>query len=385
MRTTLKLVSPLIISVAIVSLLFAGYQVRTQKRILRNELAHRAETLAESLQSSVESLSERGAERNAQRLVERFGQKEHLRGVAIYDEVGSALAITPAIGGAFKKQPHAVSRALELSTGYGEFWGAGDTAVYVYGEPVNDGKAFRALAVVYDASYIGAQTSRTLRDSLLNALVQTLLIASLAIVLVRWTLTDPIRRTARWLRTLRMGQSPAGPRLPQGEVFDQLHKEATHLANDLTVARAQAETEARLRDTQSTIWTPERLRVSLRNKLQDRPLFVVSNREPYMHVFGERDKSIQVIIPASGVVTALEPVLVACDGTWIANGSGSADREVVDARDRLRVPPERPSYTLRRVWLTDEEDRGYYEGFSNEGLWPLCHIAHTRPIFRPED
>src|SRR5215467_2898090 len=95
MRTTLKLVSPLIISVAIVSLLFAGYQVRTQKRILRNELAHRAETLAESLQSSVESLSERGAERNAQRLVERFGQKEHLRGVAIYDEAGSALAITP--------------------------------------------------------------------------------------------------------------------------------------------------------------------------------------------------------------------------------------------------------------------------------------------------
>jgi len=85
------------------------------------------------------------------------------------------------------------------------------------------------------------------------------------------------------------------------------------------------------------------------------------------------------------VVTALEPVLLACNGTWIANGSGNADREVVDAHDRLRVPPDHPSYTLRRVWLTDEEDKGYYEGFSNEGLWPLCHIAHTRPIFRPED
>src|SRR4030081_2619828 len=104
-----------------------------------------------------------------------------------------------------------------------------------------------------------------------------------------------------------------------------------------------------------------------------------------MHVFNGKDKSINVIVPASGVVTALEPVLVACDGTWIANGSGSADREVVDAQDHLRVPPDHPSYTLRRVWLNDEEDKGYYEGFSNEGLWPLCHIAHTRPIFRPED
>jgi len=386
MRTTLKLVSPLIVSVAIVSLLFAGYQVRTQRSILRSELVHRAETFGESLQSSVESLSERRAEHNAQRLVERFGQKEHLRGVAIYDEAGAAVAVTDTISTAFRKQPHTVSRALELNTGKGEFEGAGDAALYVYGAPVNgEVKAFRGLAVVYDASYIEAQTSRTFRDSLLNAVVQTLLIGGLAIVLVRWTLTDPIRRTAKWLRTLRMGQSPAAPKLPHGEVFDQLHQEATHLANDLTAARAQAEAEARLRDTQSTVWTAERLRVSLRNKLQERPLFVVSNREPYMHVFGERDKSIQMIVPASGVVTALEPVLVACDGTWIANGSGSADREVVDARDRLRVPPEHPSYTLRRIWLTDEEDRGYYEGFSNEGLWPLCHIAHTRPVFRPED
>jgi trehalose 6-phosphate synthase len=104
-----------------------------------------------------------------------------------------------------------------------------------------------------------------------------------------------------------------------------------------------------------------------------------------MHVFNEKDKSIDTIIPASGVVTALEPVLRACNGTWIANGSGNADREVVDAKDQLRVPPDHPSYTLRRVWLSDEEDKGYYEGFSNEGLWPLCHIAHTRPIFRPED
>jgi trehalose 6-phosphate synthase len=90
-------------------------------------------------------------------------------------------------------------------------------------------------------------------------------------------------------------------------------------------------------------------------------------------------------VPASGVVTALEPVLLACDGTWIAHGSGTADRQTVDERDHLRVPPEHPSYTLRRVWLSDDEEKGYYQGFANEGLWPLCHIAHTRPTFRPED
>jgi trehalose 6-phosphate synthase len=96
-------------------------------------------------------------------------------------------------------------------------------------------------------------------------------------------------------------------------------------------------------------------------------------------------KSVDVVVPPSGLVTALEPVLNACDGTWIAHGSGSADVDVVDAHDRLRVPPDEPRYTLRRVWLSKEEEEGYYYGFANEGLWPLCHIAHTRPLFRAAD
>jgi trehalose 6-phosphate synthase len=119
------------------------------------------------------------------------------------------------------------------------------------------------------------------------------------------------------------------------------------------------------------------------NQLQESPLYVVSNREPYIHI--HRGKSVEMMVPASGLVTALEPILRICDGTWIAHGSGDADREVVDKRDRLRVPPEDPRYTLRRVWLSKEEEEGYYFGFSNEGLWPLCHIAHTRPTFRAAD
>jgi trehalose-6-phosphate synthase len=205
---------------------------------------------------------------------------------------------------------------------------------------------------------------------------------------VRWTFLKPLRRTAHWLRTMRTNGAngaKAPPGLPEGELFDQLHKEVTHLANDLNTARATAEEEARLRDSGASLWTSERLRVSLSDKLHETPLFVVSNREPYMHMKNESNGSIDVIVPASGLVTALEPVLQACNGTWVASGSGSGDRDVVDVNDSLRVPPDHPSYTLRRVWMTDEEDRGFYEGFSNEGLWPLCHIAHTRPVFRPED
>ena len=212
-----------------------------------------------------------------------------------------------------------------------------------------------------------------------------LIISALALVLVRWTFTEPLTQTTKWLRMLRTGQSDAPPILAQGEIFDQIHQEVTHLARDLTTARATAEEEARLRDSHESLWTAERLRVNVRNKLQDKPLFVVSNREPYMHIFNDKDKSVEVLIPASGVVTALEPILLACNGTWIAHGSGNADREMVDEHDHLRVPPDYPTYTLRRVWLSAEEEKRYYAGFSNEGLWPLCHIAHTRPIFRPED
>src|SRR5690349_14302880 len=395
MRTTLKIVIPLIVSVALVSLFFAAYQVRTEKRLLRNDLTHRAEILGESLQESVEPLLERGQDRGLQRLVERFGQREHLKGVAVYGGTGTTLAITTGLAPTFRVRPTAAARAEKEDTGVGEFLSAEQTPLlnpeeqvplHIYALPLHrDGEVVGSLALFHDTSYIEKQVSRTMRDALLNAFVQTILITGLALVLVRWTFTGPLTKTATWLRTLRTGQAHAATVLPKGEILDQLHHEVTHLANDLSTARAVAEEEARLRDSNSSTWTAERLRVSVRNKLRDTPLFLVSNREPYMHVFSEKDKSINMIVPASGVVTALEPVLLACNGTWIANGSGNADREVVDAGDHLRVPPEHPSYTLRRVWLSDEEDKGYYEGFSNEGLWPLSHIAHTRPIFRPDD
>ena len=395
MRTTLKIVLPLIVSVAAVSLLFAAHQVRTEKRLLRNELSHRTEIQGANLQESIEPLLDRPADRSLLRLIERFSQREHLQGVVVYDTDGAAVAITSGLPAVFRNRTESAVRAAKEDTGASEFLPADEfpfldpqqqIPLHVFALPLHrDGENAGTVALFHDTSYIDSQVSRTLRDSLFTALVQTLLITGLALILVRWTFTGPLTRTAKWLRTLRTGQPNAPAALPQGEILDQLNHEVTHLAHDLNAARATAESEARLRDSNASIWTAERLRVSLCGKLQKNPLFVVSNREPYMHVFNGKEKQIKVIVPASGVVTALEPVMLACNGTWIANGSGNADRELVDARDRLRVPPDHPSYTLRRVWLSDEEDRGYYEGFSNEGLWPLCHIAHTRPVFRPDD
>ena len=130
-------------------------------------------------------------------------------------------------------------------------------------------------------------------------------------------------------------------------------------------------------------WSPDLLRHILQTELPDTDLIVVSNREPYSH---ERTEGgVTLVAPASGMVSALEPIVRACSGTWIAHGSGTADRETADKDGRLEVPPDDPAYRLRRVWLSEEEVAGHYGGFSNEGLWPLCHIAFTRPMFRASD
>jgi alpha,alpha-trehalose-phosphate synthase [UDP-forming] len=387
LRTTLKLVLPLITSVALVSLLFAAYQVRTERRNLRNDLARRAELLTESLQESIQPLfekNERNSEKSMQRVVDRFAQREHMKGIAVYEAGGNLSVMTSTLGEAFKQMPAVAQKSVAADAGHGEFTQVADTPMYLYALPLErGGKAAGALLVIYETSYIDSRILLTLRDALVTALLETLLISGLALILVRWTFLDPLKRTAKWLRRLRAGETAMPETLPEGELFEQLRKEVKHLARDLGAARAAAAEEAQLREKQASVWTAERLRISLQSKLKGKPLFVIANREPYMHVKGE--KGIEVLVPASGLVTALEPVLEATDGTWVAHGSGNADKDTVDEMDHLRVPPDLPSYTLRRVWLTREEIKGYYEGFSNEGLWPLCHIAHTRPTFRPED
>jgi trehalose 6-phosphate synthase len=131
-----------------------------------------------------------------------------------------------------------------------------------------------------------------------------------------------------------------------------------------------------------TAWSKEALQQLIREKLRDHKLIVVSNREPYQH--RRKNGDIETVQPAGGLATALDPIMRVCGGIWVAHGSGDADRETVDANDRIQVPPDDPQYTLRRVWLTKRQEELYYYRLANEGLWPLCHIAYTRPVFDPE-
>ena len=155
------------------------------------------------------------------------------------------------------------------------------------------------------------------------------------------------------------------------------------LAKDLRSLVQALETDRRMRDESQVSWSPASLRSILHEQLAGDQVLIVSNRQPYAHNW--HDQNIVVQVPASGLVSALEPVMRACSGTWIAHGNGSADRAMVDERNHVAVPPSHPTYQIRRVWLTPEEEAGYYYGFANEGLWPLCHIAHVRPTFRSSD
>ena len=129
--------------------------------------------------------------------------------------------------------------------------------------------------------------------------------------------------------------------------------------------------------------TQKKLHELIQTELQGVKFIVVSNREPYIHNW--KDGAISCSRPAGGLATAIDPIMRASDGVWIAHGSGTADREAVDAFNRVAVPPENPSYNLRRVWIDEQLQKEFYYGLSNEGLWPLCHISFTRPIFRARD
>lgn len=136
---------------------------------------------------------------------------------------------------------------------------------------------------------------------------------------------------------------------------------------------------------ESGAWTRARLRAFVEGVLPGRQVVIVSNREPYVHLYREENGGVRWVVPAGGLVTALDPVMRVTGGTWVAHGSGEADFEVADAEGRVPVPPDDPSYTLKRIALSREEEDGYYYGFANSALWPLCHQAFVRPQFRRGD
>ncbi len=376
------------LGVAVVSLAFALYQTQSETYCLRRDLDRQAAVLAESLEKTALPLVESGSTRDLQRLVDRFQDHERLAGVAVYDAQSRLLAATTNLAAPVEEtcRPRRSRTRLRKAPARASTSPLGNDPLHVYALPLRtDDQLLGALAFFHNTDYIDAQSSATLHRALASVVVQTMLIVCVTLLVLRWGLGRPIETLAQWLGDLRTGRAgvDAGPKLPEENVFVPLKREAARLATSISAARAAAQQEARLRYTGESLWTAERLRVAVASKLEGSRLFAISNREPYEHVW--RGNAIECSVPASGLVTALEPVLRACDGTWIAQGTGSADVETVDEHGRLRVPPEHPEYTLRRVWVSPEEEQGFYFGFSNEGIWPLCHIAHTRPVFREQD
>src|SRR6202453_4721867 len=384
-----RLIVSLILGITLVSFGFSYYEVLGQKRTLRNEMEHRAEMLGESLVGNVErswtaSSESAKSDKELQQLVQQFANREHLLGVVIYDRQGAAIAITPELARTLTATLAPVAQSITQDREESSFTRLGQVPVHILALPIHRGNdVLGDLAVVHDVSYIRAEILLVWRRSFFRVLAQVFLIVLITLLIVRWSIAGPIARAALWMRALRTGKVSFRQDVPDLDMFRPLAREVATMAESLNHARNAAENEARLREAGESLWTADRLSVQLRARLQDGHLFVVSNREPYAHQ--RNGRTVEVVVPPSGLVTAPEPVLNACDGTWIAHGNGNADAEVVDAADRLRVPPDDPRYTLRRVWLSKEEEEGYYYGFANEGLWPLCHIAHARPVFRVSD
>ncbi|HEV2396799.1 MAG TPA: trehalose-6-phosphate synthase [Candidatus Sulfotelmatobacter sp.] len=380
-----RLIISLIIGVTVVSLCTSSYQVIMLRRQMRRDLERRAAVLGESLASNVERDLARDMQQRLRKTVQQFANREHLAGLAVYDPQGHPIAVTSDLQPLLESAPPIVLQSLQQNHDTKAFLRMGIASIHIYALPLhNDDKLLGSLAIVHDSGYIHAESQRIWRETFLSALVHVVLIALITLLIVRWSIQGPIARTAYWIKALRTGRAMSARIKPLDlDLFRPLAREVATLAESLNNARTAAEREARLRESGESLWTAERLAVHVRSRLGNGRLFVVSNREPYTHV--HKGKSIEVTVPASGLVSALEPVLYACGGTWVAHGSGDADAETVGVHDELMVPPDDPHYTLRRVWLTKEEEQGYYYGFANEGLWPLCHIAHTRPLFRADD
>lgn len=229
------------------------------------------------------------------------------------------------------------------------------------------------LLILHDLSYADQRTQKArvyVTLALVGAVLGLGLLGVVAIIAVirRWT--SSLRAAIEGMRGTPGQDGQARAMFPMGpEVRSLLH---------------ELQLERRLTEGIHVDWSPKTLAQLLIEELPGVAVLVVSNREPYIHNRSPEGE-IELLLPASGLVSALEPVMRTCRGTWIAHGSGAADRDTVDSRDHIRVPPDAPDYTLRRVWLTDEEVEGYYYGIANEGLWPLCHIAFVRPVFREQD
>ncbi|MEY2668277.1 MAG: hypothetical protein RJA59_915, partial [Pseudomonadota bacterium] len=371
MRFALRFLVPLLLLLVLIAWGASAVATRSARAWAERDLRARARLVLAGSRETLERSIGAADRAGSRTLLDALLRDERLIAASVCDP---GLATLASVGDLPPQARCESRRALPsgLAQGLDENVTMPGGDVHVSWVPVADeGAAGGYLVLVHDLSFVDRRAS-TIRQALfvsfglvgLAAAVATLLAARFS----RRSWTAELRRMLPGL-------------LSGGGARTESHRDFGPVLADVRELVASLATEE---EAHGGRWTAERLRRVLERSLGGEGVVAVANREPYIHVRGD-DGLVRVQFPASGLVTALEPVMRACSGTWIAHGSGSADREAVDRHDRVLVPPGEASYTLRRVWLEAEVERGYYYGFSNEGLWPLCHLADARPEFRAGD
>ncbi len=365
---SLRFVLPLAVALAAFAYAVVPLVDSLTLRWFVRDLEIRSKVIAGALNDPLAEMIAQRARTKMTALFNRTLQDERLYGIAVCDPDGAVIAKTTTWPGSLACQlpapePDKPRSLVSLPQG----------SVHMAVAPIeSEGHRVGSLALLHDMSFVEKRSQDTRQYVIALFAVMSTIIALITVFVAHLSWRG-------WMDGVRAMLTGEGLFRP----FERTAPEVQPLLSDLRSLLQRIDEERRSGEELEPRWTPDALRRLLRENLLGDEVIVVSNREPYIHV--RSPGGIVVQRPASGLVTAVEPVMRACSGTWIAHGAGSADHETVDANDRAAVPPESPSYTLRRVWLTKEEEQGYYFGFANEGLWPLCHVAHVRPVFRAVD
>ena len=390
MKQLLAAVGVVIVLISLIAVYFTWTQVNSESQRLQGDIQYRSYLVVDSLKGSVEPNFINKSTVYLQNVVENFADKQRLAGIGIVDNTGKFIASSPSLSNGIKNSTQSnqiITDTMDGDQDNGNFVTANGNKYYVYASPLQDKKSVvGALIVAQNAGYIDSELNSLWMSDLTKLFLQAFLLALAILIILRWVVFIPIRNL---VESLQLSRESNGSKKSVSKVFNSpflgpLIKEVGNMQQNLIDARIAASEEAKLRLKKfDSPWTTERLKAFVADILKERKIFVVSNREPYVHT--KEGNTINYHFPASGMVTAIEPIMQATGGMWIAQASGNADKLVVDSNDTINVPPDDPHYKLKRVWLTEEEEKGFYDGFSNEGIWPLCHIAHTRPVFNKDD
>jgi len=369
MRLSLRFIIPLILALAAIAYAVLPLVDQLTVKWFVRDLDIRSTLIANTVQEQLQELVVSGSNAKVLRFFNMITNDERLYAVGFCDNAQEQLIST-------QTYPHDLGCAdLDRIMASGSHLlpsPKGPLHISVHSIQA-EGNILGRLVMLHDMSFVQRRTEETKRYVFFFFVGLGTIVSLITVVIAQLSWRG-------WVQGMRALMRGEGLLRPAAKVDVP---ELRPLARDLRLLIRDLKAEHRPRDESQITWSPESLKRILREDLRGEDIIVVSNREPYIHV--RYDNAVQVQRPASGLVTALEPVMRACSGVWIAHGSGSADRQMVDRNAHVAVPPENPAYQLRRLWLTNEQETGYYYGFANEGLWPLCHIAHVRPTFRTGD